>query len=75
MHVYHLYGGGHFTIEARTFKEKLTSTIEALGKVLSASETIISRNIEYFKKDKERKKLLDESLKIVMVSKNKEALT
>lgn len=71
MHVYHLYGGGHFTIEARTFKEKLTSMIESLGKALSASETIISRNIEYFKKDKVRKNLLDESLKIVMVSKNK----
>lgn len=53
----------------------MTSTIEALGKVLSASETIISRNIEYFKKDKQRKKLLDESVKIVVVSKDKEALT
>jgi hypothetical protein len=55
IHIYHFYGGGAFTIEARAFKTKLTTMIEALGKVLSTSDTIISRNIEQFKNNKERR--------------------
>jgi uncharacterized membrane protein len=48
--------------------------IESIGKVLSTSETIINRNIEQFKNDKERTLHLEESVKTVMMSKNKEAL-
>jgi len=45
-----------------------------LGRVLANSETLISRNIEQFKNNKERKLVLDESLKVVILSKNKESL-
>jgi hypothetical protein len=42
---------------------------------LSASETVISRNIEEFKNDKERQVLLDESIRTAMLAKNKEDLS
>jgi hypothetical protein len=74
IHIYHLYGGGLFTIEAKVFREKLTYLIETLGKTLSSSETVVNRNIESFKGNKERQILLEESIKTVMMSKNKEAL-
>lgn len=48
--------------------------VECIGKVLSTSETIINRNIEQFKSNKERAVFLEESVKTVMISKNKEAL-
>lgn len=74
LHVYHLFGGGPFTIEARTFREKLSALMEALGKALSTSETVINRNIEEFKGSKERQAILEESLRTVMASKNKEGI-
>lgn len=49
--------------------------VECIGKVLSTSDTIINRNIEQFKSNKERAAFLEESVKTVMISKNKEALT
>jgi hypothetical protein len=55
---YHLYGGGLFTIEARVFREKLTLMVESLGRVLSASDTVINRSIEDYKSNKERQGLL-----------------
>jgi|688.fasta_scaffold64108_1 hypothetical protein len=45
--------------------------IESIGRVLSASDTVINRNIEHFKGNKERNLLLEESVKIVMIAKNK----
>lgn len=45
--------------------------IEALGKTLSNNDNLMSRNIDFFKNNKERKHILDESLKVVMISKNK----
>lgn len=74
LHLYHLYGGGQFTIEAANFKSKLTALIEGLGKVLATSDTIISRNIEQFKANKQRRALLDESVRVVLISKDKTAL-
>lgn len=74
LHLYHLYGGGQFTIEAAIFKNKLTSLIEGLGKVLATSDTIISRNIEQFKANKQRRALLDESVRVVLISKDKTSL-
>ncbi len=68
---YHLYGGGLFTIEGRVFREKLTLLVESLGRVLSTSETVINRNIEDFKSNKERQVLLEESIKTAMLGKNK----
>jgi hypothetical protein len=73
--IYHLYGGGAFTIESRVFREKLTAMIEGLGRALSSTETIINRNIEHYKSNPERKLLLEESIKIVMLAKNKQGLT
>jgi hypothetical protein len=52
VHLYHLYGGGQFAIDAATFRAKLTALLEGLGKALSTSDTIISRNIEQFKTSK-----------------------
>jgi sulfur transfer complex TusBCD TusB component (DsrH family) len=74
LHLYHLYGGGQFTIDAAIFKNKLTALIEGLGKVLATSDTIISRNIEQFKASKQRRVLLDESVRVVLISKDKTAL-
>lgn len=74
LHLYHLYGGGQFTIEAAIFKSKLTALIEGLGKVLATSDTVISRNIEQFKANKQRRALLDESVRVVLISKDKTAL-
>lgn len=73
LHIYHLLGGGAFTIEATVFRTKLAAVIEALGKALATSDTIISRNIESFK-GKDRRGLLEESVKVVLLSKNKTAL-
>jgi hypothetical protein len=39
--------------------------------VLSTSDTVINRNIEQYKGNKERNLLLEESVKIVMIAKNK----
>lgn len=41
---------------------------------MSSSETAISRSIDFFKGHRERKLLLEESVKAVMLSKDKEAL-
>lgn len=43
--------------------------------MLSASETVINRNIEDFKNNKERQVLLDESIRTAMLAKNKEDLS
>lgn len=43
--------------------------------MLSASETVINRNIEDFKNNKERQVLLDESIRTAMLGKNKEDLS
>jgi hypothetical protein len=72
---YHLYGGGLFTIEGRVFREKLTQLVESLGRVLSTSETVINRNIDDFKNNKERQVLLEESIRTAMLMKNPEDLT
>jgi hypothetical protein len=69
--IYYLFGGGLFTIEARAFRERVASMVEAIGRVLSTSDTIINRNIEHYKGNKERSLLLEESVKIVMIAKNK----
>lgn len=69
--MYHLYGGGLFTIELKVFKEKISNMIESMGRALSTCETIVNRNIEQFKTHKERAKFLEESVKTVMMSKNK----
>jgi hypothetical protein len=45
--------------------------IESIGRVLSTSDTVINRNIEQYKGNKERNLLLEESVKIVMIAKNK----
>jgi hypothetical protein len=45
--------------------------IESIGRVLSTSDTVINRNIEQYKGQKERNMLLEESVKIVMIAKNK----
>lgn len=74
INLYHLFGGGLFTIEAKVFREKLTQLVESLGRALSASETVINRNIEDFKGNKERQIILQESVKTLMLSKNKETL-
>jgi hypothetical protein len=58
INLYHLYGGGLFTIEAKAFRDKLTLLLESLGRTLSTSETVINRNIEDFKGNKERQVLL-----------------
>lgn len=49
--------------------------IEGLGRALSSTETIINRNIEHYKSNPERKLLLEESIKIVMLAKNKQGLS
>lgn len=74
LHVYHLFGGGPFTIEAKLFREKLASLLEALGRALSTSDTVINRNIEEFKGSKERQTILEESLRAVMLAKNREGV-
>ena len=74
LQLYYLFGGGAFTIEPNLFQEKLTSLIEQLGKVLSTSDTVTTRNIEALKHNKSRRGVLDESVKVVMLSKNKPAL-
>lgn len=52
----------------------MVTMVENLGKALSGSDTAVSRNIEFFKGSKERKVLLEESVKMVMLAKNKETL-
>ena len=52
----------------------MVAMVENLGKALSGSDTAVSRNIEFFKGSKERKVLLEESVKMVMLAKNKETL-
>lgn len=53
--LYYLFGGSLFTIESKGFKEKVVSVIENIAKALSHSDTFISRNIEFYKTNKERK--------------------
>lgn len=48
--------------------------IEALSKALSNSDTVISRNIEFYKSQRERKIILEESVKVVMLAKSKDSL-
>jgi hypothetical protein len=50
--LYNLYGGGVFTIESKKFREKVIAVITQLGKTLSTSESIVTRNIEDFKKNR-----------------------
>ena len=73
LQIYHLFGGSVFTISSKSFKEKFAHMIGSIGKVLSISDTIINRNIEMFQTNKERKLILDESIKMVMISRDKEA--
>lgn len=42
--------------------------------MLATSDTIISRNIEQFKANKQRRALLDESVRVVLISKDRAAL-
>ena len=42
--------------------------------MLSLSDTFISRNVESYKNNKERKSVLEESVKAVMMAKNKDSL-
>lgn len=72
--LYYLFGGSLFTIETNTFKDKVISLLETLGKTLSANDNVTSRHIDLFKNSKERKGILDESVKIVLMSKNKETV-
>ena len=74
IHLYHLYGGGQFAIDVITFKSRLTALVEGLGKALATSDTIISRHIEQFKSNKHRRALLDESVRVVLMSKDRNAL-
>lgn len=73
--LYVLFGGGVFTIEARTFKERLTDLIEQLSKALSTSHSITTRNIETLRLSNARRGVLDESVRMVMLAKNKPTLT
>lgn len=73
--VYHLFGGSLFTIEAKTFKDRLLSHTDTLSKVLSHSDTIASRNIAQFKNHKDRKLILEASLQVLVLAKNKEMLS
>lgn len=49
----------------------MVTMVENMGKALSGSDTAVSRNIEFFKSNKERKVMLEESVKMVMLAKNK----
>lgn len=48
--------------------------IDHLARALSHSDTFIGRNVEFYKNNKERKLILDESIKVVLLAKNKENL-
>jgi len=69
--LYYLFGGSLFTIEGKIFKQKIISIIENIAKTLSQSDTFIGRNVESYKNHRERKLILDESIKVVMLAKNK----
>lgn len=72
--LYYIFGGGVFTIQPATFKERFVSLIEQLGKALSCSDSITTRHVETLKLNRSRRGVLDESVKAVMLSKNKTAL-
>ena len=53
----------------------MVGIVEGIAKALSQSDTFVSRNIEFYKNNKERKLFLDESIKTVMLAKNKDTLS
>jgi hypothetical protein len=57
--LYYLFGGSLFTIESKGFKEKIVGIIDNIAKALSNTDTLVSRNIEFYKGHKERKLILD----------------